>query len=85
MSRLSTIRPNFAVTTAQPIRFYSVQGNTDTKIESATNAEKQEQESDTLYKKLELEIRGHDPAVMKSYVKFATTAASHLNIEVGRR
>lgn len=67
----------------QPIRFYSVQANTDTKIEKVTNAE--EPESDKLYKRIELEIRGHDPAVMKSYVHFATTAAEHLNIEVGKR
>lgn len=67
----------------QPIRFYSVQANSDTKIENATNTEKQE--SDKLYKRLELEIRGHDPMVMKSYIKFATTAAEHLNIEIGKR
>lgn len=67
----------------QPIRFYSVQANSDTKLENATNTEKQE--SDKLYKRLELEIRGHDPMVMKSYIKFATTAAEHLNIEIGKR
>lgn len=71
------------VSAVQPIRFYSVQPNADTKIENVTNSE--EQESDKLFKRLELEIRGHDPAVMKSYVKFATTAATHLNIEVGKR
>lgn len=84
MSRLSTtIRPNFAVNAVQPIRFYSVQANTDSKVENATSIE--EQQPDKLYKRLELEIRGHDPAVMKSYVKFATTAATHLYIEVGKR
>lgn len=83
MSKLSTIRPHFAVSAVQPVRFYSVQANTDTKIEKAPNAE--EPESDKLYKRLELEVRGHDPAVMKSYVHFATTAATHLNIEVGKR
>lgn len=67
----------------QPIRFYSVQTNTDTKLEKTANAE--EPETDILYKRLELEIRGHDPAVMRSYVHFATTAAEHLNIEVGKR
>lgn len=58
--------------------------NSDAIIENAVNAE-HEQEPDKLYKRLELEIRGHDPMVMKSYVKFATTAAEHLNIEVGNR
>lgn len=67
----------------QPIRFYGVQVNLETKIENATNAE--EHEDDKLYKRLELEIRGHDPMVMKSYVQFATTAAKHLNIDVGKR
>lgn len=80
---MSTIRPNFAISAVQPIRFYSVQANSDTKLENATNTEKQE--SDKLYKRLELEIRGHDPMVMKSYIKFATTAAEHLNIEIGKR
>lgn len=44
-----------------------------------------EQEDDKLYKRLEIELRGHDKAVIKSYVKFATTAAEHLNVEVGKR
>lgn len=44
-----------------------------------------EPEPDKLYKKLELEIRGHDTAVMKSYVWYLTKAASHLGIEVGKR
>lgn len=68
----------------QPIRFYSVQANSDANLENTTNT-CDEQEPDKLFKRLELEIRGHDPAVMRSYVKFATTAANHLNIEVGKR
>lgn len=80
---MSTIRPNFASCAVQPIRFFSEQANSNTKIENATNTE--EQQSDKLYKRLELEIRGHDPMVIKSYVKFATTAAAHLNIETGNR
>lgn len=58
----------------QPIRFYSVeqQPNTDNV------------EDDKLYKRLEIELRGHDPMVMKSYVKFATTAAKHLEIDIGK-
>lgn len=42
-------------------------------------------EKDQLFSKLEIELRGVDPAVLKSYAWFATTAASHLNIEVGNR
>lgn len=41
-------------------------------------------EKDQLFSKLEIELRGVDPAVLKSYAWFATTAASHLNIEVGK-
>lgn len=39
---------------------------------------------DKLYSRLEVEVRGIDPAVLKSYAWFATTAANHLGIEVGR-
>lgn len=41
-------------------------------------------EDDTLYKRVEIELRGMDPMVLKSYEIFATTAAKHLNIEVGK-
>ncbi|XP_067619966.1 small ribosomal subunit protein uS10m [Eurosta solidaginis] len=41
-------------------------------------------EKDKLFSRLELELRGVDPAVLKSYAWFATTAANHLNIEVGK-
>lgn len=40
---------------------------------------------DKLYKKLEIEVRGNDPAVLKSYGQFALMAAKHLDIEVGRK
>lgn len=42
-------------------------------------------EKDKLFSKLEIKLRGVDPAVLKSYASFATTAANHLNIEVGGR
>ncbi|XP_011496567.1 PREDICTED: 28S ribosomal protein S10, mitochondrial [Ceratosolen solmsi marchali] len=38
---------------------------------------------DKLYKQIELEVRGNDPAVLKSYSIFALTTAKHLGIEVG--
>ncbi|KAJ6635646.1 28S ribosomal protein S10, mitochondrial [Pseudolycoriella hygida] len=41
-------------------------------------------EPDKLYKKLEIELKGIDPAVLNSYSFFATTAAQHLGIEVGK-
>ncbi|XP_013185037.1 small ribosomal subunit protein uS10m [Amyelois transitella] len=39
-------------------------------------------EPDKLYKKVELEMRGIDPAVLLSYSWFCVAAASHLGIEV---
>lgn len=39
---------------------------------------------DKLYKKLEIEVRGNDPAVLRSYGEFAVMAAKHLNINTGR-
>lgn len=44
----------------------------------------QSDEPDKLYKKLEIELKGMDPAVLKSYSWFATNAAQHLGIEVGK-
>ncbi|XP_043802459.1 28S ribosomal protein S10, mitochondrial [Apis laboriosa] len=41
-------------------------------------------EHDKLYKKLEIEMRGNDPAVLKSYGEFAVMAANYLDIIVGR-
>lgn len=74
------VRPNvtFAV---QPVRFYSVQ----TSSEAVSQNTATDGEDDKLYKKLEIELRGHDKMVIKSYVKFAVTAAEHLNIDVGKR
>lgn len=40
-------------------------------------------EKDKLFSRLEIELRGIDPAVLKSYSWFATTAANHLGIDVG--
>lgn len=40
---------------------------------------------DRLFSKLELELKGNDPAVLKSYAFFASTAAQHLDIEVGKK
>lgn len=42
-------------------------------------------ENDKLYKKLEIELRGHDKMVLKSYVDFTVMTAEHLDIEVGER
>lgn len=39
---------------------------------------------DKLYKKIEVEVRGNDPAVLKSYGEFVVMAANHLKVNVGR-
>ncbi|XP_014219089.1 28S ribosomal protein S10, mitochondrial [Copidosoma floridanum] len=38
---------------------------------------------DKLFKKIEVEVRGNDTAVLQSYGTFVTTAANHLGINVG--
>lgn len=42
-------------------------------------------ELDKLYKRVELEMRGIDPAVLLSYSWFCIAAATHLGIEVTKR
>lgn len=41
-------------------------------------------EKDKLYSRLEIELKGIEPEVMKSYAWFATRAAEHLGISVGK-
>lgn len=69
--------------TSQTARFSSalssVAAETKTEVHQAPVAE-----PDKLYSKLEIELRGIDPAVLKSYTWFATTAAEHLGIEQGK-
>ena len=42
------------------------------------------QSPDLLYRRLELELRAHDQAVLDSYVTFLQQAARHLNVTVGK-
>lgn len=41
-------------------------------------------QKDKLFSQLEIELKGIEPEVMKSYAWFATTAAQHLGIKVGK-
>ncbi|RZB94453.1 Ribosomal S10 domain containing protein, partial [Asbolus verrucosus] len=41
----------------------------------------EESEPDKLYRIVELELKGHDPAVLNSFVKFTTTASNHLDVQ----
>ena len=42
------------------------------------------QSPDLLYRRMELQLRAHDPAVLDSYVAFLRQAARHLNVTVGK-
>lgn len=42
------------------------------------------EEKDKLFSRLEIELKGIEPEVMKSYAWFATRAAEHLGIPVGK-
>ncbi|KAK4887235.1 hypothetical protein RN001_003506 [Aquatica leii] len=39
------------------------------------------EELDKLYKIVEVELRGNEPAVLRSFAKFATTAGQHLDVQ----
>lgn len=43
----------------------------------------EDEEEDKLFSKVEIELRAHDQAVMKSYSEFATMTANNLGIEIG--
>ncbi|XP_067133696.1 small ribosomal subunit protein uS10m-like [Centruroides vittatus] len=51
---------------------------------SANEKPKNEPKPDALYKTIEVEVRGHEPAVLNSYQWFATFAANELGIKIGR-
>lgn len=53
------------------------------RLYSATPNAVEDSESniDKLYKVVELELKGNDPAVLKSFAEFATLSANQLNIE----
>lgn len=47
------------------------------------SAESKEPEKDKLYSRLEIELKGIEPEVMKSYAWFSQRAAEHLGITIG--
>ncbi|XP_058449705.1 small ribosomal subunit protein uS10m isoform X2 [Malaya genurostris] len=75
--RLASVVPTW-VTTA---RFYSTDTPT---VANSSSSIALNTVPDKLYSRVELEMKGIDPEVMKSYAYFAQTAAGHLNIEVGK-
>lgn len=72
---LSSVHSTATTTTTQ---------NTSALVNDNQQQLQQTDEPDKLYKKLEIELKGIDPAVLKSYSWFATNAAQHLGIEVGK-
>ncbi|CAG9854111.1 unnamed protein product [Phyllotreta striolata] len=48
--------------------------------QNVAKVEATQEELDKLYKFVELELRGNDPAVLKSFCKFAVTTGNHLDI-----
>ena len=52
------------------------------KCSSVTTTQAMDYMPDKLYKQIDLELRAHEPAVLKSYSWFAGTAAKELNIPV---
>lgn len=60
--------------------FVSVARCSTTAVEKVTD----EGEPDKLYRYLDLELRGNDAAVLKSYAQFSTMAAGHFNVESQR-
>ncbi len=50
---------------------------------TAAAVDVQGREPDALYRSVAVEVTGSEPAVLKSYQWFATTAAGHLGITVG--
>ncbi|XP_038072779.1 28S ribosomal protein S10, mitochondrial-like isoform X2 [Patiria miniata] len=50
--------------------------------ESTISEDKEEEELDTLYKSIELNVKGHDEAVLDSYEAFVSMAAKELGVTV---
>lgn len=55
------------------------------RVNYCTSQSSSDQELDTLYKKLMLEVKAHDPSVLKSYEKFVKLAAQELGVQHVRR
>ena len=53
-------------------------------LQSRLSSTQAEPKPDKLFKKIDIELRAHEPAVLKSYSWFANTAARELNIPVER-
>ncbi|ETN63432.1 mitochondrial ribosomal protein S10 [Anopheles darlingi] len=68
----------------QAVRWYTDVSNVSTGVQQPEVPAAVAGTPDKLYSRLELQMKGIDPEVMKSYATFAKTAAEHLDIEVGK-
>ncbi|XP_045106766.1 28S ribosomal protein S10, mitochondrial-like [Portunus trituberculatus] len=71
-----------AHTSAMPDRLLHTTScsTTDSDASVAVVEAEVEDELDRLYSQVEVECRGHEPAVLRSYQKFVSTAAAHLDV-----
>lgn len=85
----SLIARSSAGLTHQPIKFYSqVPASSVSVQESQQKTDLQTTDEpeavEKLFKRVDIQLRGSDPAVMKSYTKFALATANHLEILIGK-
>ena len=64
----------------QGSNFYRFQENY-TQILCLLSCQDQEDELDDLYSLITIEVKGHDKAVLQSYAKFMTSAATELDLQ----
>ncbi|EAA01263.4 AGAP001998-PA [Anopheles gambiae str. PEST] len=83
MLKWFNITRSLAPLAPRPVRWYS-----DAVVASTSQAAVDQPPPvgvpDKLYSRVELQMKGIDPEVMKSYALYAKTAAEHLDIEVGK-
>ncbi|KAK9499072.1 hypothetical protein O3M35_003585 [Rhynocoris fuscipes] len=53
-------------------------------LSTSTQTKSEEDNIDKLYKLVELEVRGNDPAVLKSYSYFVNMTAKELDLNIGK-
>lgn len=75
---MSQTNVRFLSSEVQPQKITEDNKNIELITESATP------EKDKLFSRLEIELKGIEPEVMKSYAWFATRAAEHLGIQIGK-
>lgn len=84
-------KPHAIISRQSPLivsRLYSTGGAAPDSITAIESAPRRnpvpppaDDDADKLYKVVELELRGNDSAVLKSFAKFAMTTANHLDIQ----